>query len=94
MSPDASTFLAWDFFLHDSQATPLATGSTPSYNTTVQYVVEADDFLLDYLSQQRLALELFEAKGWDAAAVGVAHLPLQLLLQDLEVGAGEQSCWC
>jgi hypothetical protein len=91
LSADASTFMVWDFFLHDSQATPQSAGTTPTYNTTVQYVVDADSFLLDYLVQQQLELELFEARGWDAAAVGVARLPLQLLLQDLEVGAGEQS---
>jgi hypothetical protein len=90
-SADASTFMVWDFFLHDSQATPQAAGTTPTYNTTVQYVVEADAFLLDYLVQQQLELELFEARGLDAVAVGAARLPLQLLLQDLEVGAGE---WC
>ncbi|WIA13452.1 hypothetical protein OEZ85_007032 [Tetradesmus obliquus] len=84
---DASTFVVWDFFLHDSQATPQAPGTTPTYNTTVQYVVEADSFLLDYLVQQQLELELFEARGLDAVAVGAARLPLQLLLQDLEVGA-------
>lgn len=86
---DASTFVVWDFFLHDSQATPQAPGTTPTYNTTVQYVVEADSFLLDYVVQQQLELELFEARGLDAVAVGAARLPLQLLLQDLEVGAGE-----
>lgn len=90
LSPDASTFVAWDFFLHDSQATPVCSGNTPGYNTTVRYVVEADAFLLEYLSKQQLSMEVFEARGWDVRGLGVAHLPLQALLQDLEVGAGEE----
>jgi hypothetical protein len=93
LGPDTMTFLAWDFFLHDSQATPLVAGSSPVYSTTVQYIVEADVFLLEYLMKQQLALELFEARGWDAAAIGLAHVPLKLLLQDLEVGAGTSCCW-
>lgn len=89
LAPDASTFVAWDFFLHDSQATPVLPGSSPSFNTTVRYIVEADSFLLEYLSKQHLALEVFEARGWDVRALGVAHMPLKTLLQDLEVGSGE-----
>lgn len=54
----------------------------------VRYIVEADSFLLEYLGKQQLALEVFEARGWDVRALGVAHLPLQALLKDLEVGAG------
>lgn len=51
--------------------------------------MEADCFLLEYLTKQQLALEVFEARGWDVRALGVAHLPLSALLRDLEVGAGE-----
>lgn len=89
LSPDASTFVAWDFFLHDSQATPVLPGLSPSYNTTMRYIVEADSFLLEYLSKQQLALEVFEARGWDVRPLGVAHMPLQALLHDLKVGTGE-----
>jgi hypothetical protein len=34
LPPDASTFVAWDFFLHDSQATPVLPGHNPCFNTT------------------------------------------------------------
>jgi hypothetical protein len=94
LAPDASTFVAWDFFLHDSQATPVLPGRSPSFNTTVRYIVEADGFLLEYLGKQQLALEVFEARGWDVRALGVAHMPLQTLLKDLEVGAGERGRRC
>lgn len=94
LAPDASTFVAWDFFLHDSQATPVLPGSTPSFNTTVRYIVEADSFLLEYLSRQHLALEVFEACGWDVCTLGVAHMPLKTLLQDLEVGTGAEHWLC
>lgn len=56
----------------------------------MQYVVEADDFLLEYLTKQHMTFEVFEAKGWDAVAVGTAHLPLTVLLQDLQVQTGER----
>lgn len=89
---NVSTFVAWDFFIHDTQATPVAAGHNPTYKTTVQYIVEVDDFLFDYLSQQKLAFELFEAKGWDATPAGIGYLSLSLLLQDLETGAGMSAC--
>lgn len=62
----------------------------PTQPSQVRYIVEADSFLLEYLTKQQLALEVFEARGWDVRALGVAHLPLAALLNDLEMGAGER----
>lgn len=73
----AATFVAFDFFMHDSQATPIVPGTTPRYNTTVQYVVEEDSFLLQHLSTAFLNLELFVTHGGEAEAAGVARLPLK-----------------
>lgn len=40
LAPDASTFVAWDFFLHDSQATPVLPGHNPCFNTTGDTMVQ------------------------------------------------------
>lgn len=40
LSADATTFVAFDFFMHDSQATPLLPGTQPAFNTTVRYIGE------------------------------------------------------
>ncbi len=85
----ASTFFTWDFFLHDSQATRLVAGPTPAYDATVQYVVEADAFFVEYLDTRVLELELHVARGWESKRLGVARVALKQVLEDLEVGAGE-----
>ena len=46
---EPSTFLTWDFFEHQTQATGVLTGLNPSYNYTVQYVVKMDAFFIEYL---------------------------------------------
>jgi hypothetical protein len=92
LAPDATTFVAWSFYLHDSQATPGLPGHEPSYDTTVRYIVEADAFLLEYLSTQSLAFELFEACGWEVRPLGTAHLRLATLLEDLQPGACVVCC--
>lgn len=48
-------FLAWDFYLHDSQATPLAPTPRPSWDTTVQYIVDTRGQLLgDYMTSKTM----------------------------------------
>lgn len=89
LAPDTCTFAAWDFYLHDSQATPLLPGPSPAYDTTVRYIVEQDGFLLDYLSGQVLLLEVFEARGWEVRGLGVARLSLRAVLEGLRATAGE-----
>jgi hypothetical protein len=37
-------------------------GLHPSFNTTVQYIVEADGFLVEYLDTKSLEMELCIAK--------------------------------
>eukprot|EP00983_Pelagomonas_calceolata_P021429 671622-Pelagomonas_calceolata.AAC.1 len=44
--------------MHDTQATPVMASSRPQYNTLVQYVVDNDPFLLEYLDTHVLELEL------------------------------------
>lgn len=36
LGKDPSTFFTFDFFMHDTQATPVAASNTPAFNTLVQ----------------------------------------------------------
>jgi hypothetical protein len=59
-------FAAWDFFLHDSQATGLAPGPRAEWGTTVQYVVEEGALLGEYLAAKTMAVG-----GWLVARAGL-----------------------
>ena len=58
LGKDPSTFFTIDFFMHDTQATPVVASNTPSFNTILQYVVDNDPFLVEYLDTHVLELEL------------------------------------
>ncbi len=64
LGKDPSTFFTFDFFLHDTQATPVLASNAPTYDTLVQYVVDQDPFLLQYLDTHVLELELNRCEGW------------------------------
>lgn len=51
---DAPLFAAWDFYLHDSQATAVAPAPRPEWGLTVQYVVAADGVLGEYLATRTM----------------------------------------
>jgi hypothetical protein len=74
--------------MHETQSTSVAGGTRPAYDTTLQYVVEADRFFLEHLATGALSMELCEARGMDYAVLGSARLPLKLLLEDLRLGTG------
>lgn len=67
LGKDVSTFFTFDFFMHETQATPVAMSSTPKYDTVVQYVVDQDPFLLEFLDNNVLELELCR---WDPGRKG------------------------
>ncbi|KAK9810202.1 hypothetical protein WJX72_006558 [[Myrmecia] bisecta] len=83
---EAATFVALDFFEHETQATPVVGTLRPEYDTTVQYVVEMDSFFLEYMDTKFLTLELNRSKGWDYEALGVARVALRQLLDHTELG--------
>ena len=51
--------------------------NAPSFNTVIQYVVDSDPFLLDYLDSHVLELELCRARGYDYDVLGVARFSLK-----------------
>ncbi|KAG2431181.1 hypothetical protein HXX76_009709 [Chlamydomonas incerta] len=87
LGKDPAVFFTFDFFMHESQATPIVSSNAPSFNTIIQYVVDSDPFLLDYLDSHVLELELCRARGYDYDVLGVARFSLKQVLEDLEIGA-------
>ncbi|KAG2447989.1 hypothetical protein HYH02_007017 [Chlamydomonas schloesseri] len=87
LGKDPAVFFTFDFFMHESQATPIVSSNAPSFNTVIQYVVDSDPFLLDYLDTHVLELELCRARGYDYDVLGVARFSLKQVLEDLEIGA-------
>lgn len=83
---EPSTFLTMDFFEHETQATPVVAGLTPSYDMKVQYVVKVDSFFLDYMCTHTLRIELNRATGVDFQTLGMAVVPLRKAVEDLEAG--------
>lgn len=55
---DPSVFFSVDFFMHETQATQVVASNAPHFNTVVQYVVEQEPFLVEYLDTHVLELEL------------------------------------
>eukprot|EP00798_Chlamydomonas_sp_ICE-L_P022119 gene22119-29179_t len=88
LGKDPSTFFTFDFFMHETQATPVVASNLPQYNTVVQYVLDQDPFMVEYLDTHVMELELNRARGWDYDTLGVARIPLRQVLEDVEIGAG------
>ncbi|EFJ46513.1 hypothetical protein VOLCADRAFT_118102 [Volvox carteri f. nagariensis] len=87
LGKDPSVFFTFDFFMHETQATPIMASNSPSFNTIIQYVVDNDPFLLEYMDTHVLVLDLCRARGYDYDVLGMARLPLRQVLEDLEIGA-------
>ncbi|KXZ46909.1 hypothetical protein GPECTOR_39g403 [Gonium pectorale] len=87
LGKDPSVFFTFDFFMHETQATPVMASNAPSFNTLIQYVVDNEPFLLEYLDTHSLALELCRARGYDYDVLGLARIPLRQVIEDLEIGA-------
>lgn len=92
LGKDPSVFFTFDFFMHETQATPIVASNTPNFNTIIQYVVDNDPFLLEYMDTHVVVLELCRARGYDYDVLGMARLPLRQVLEDLEIGAGGSKC--
>ena len=81
-----ATFMTVDFFEHETQATAVHQGLAVTANHTLQYIVKVDDFFLEYLDTKRLPVELNKSLGMDFATVGVAHVNLAWVLDDVQTG--------
>ena len=84
--PNPATFMTVDFFEHETQATAVVTGTEVEIEQTLQYIVKVDDFFLEYLDTKRLPVELNKSLGLDFATIGVAHVQLAKVLDDMQLG--------
>ena len=76
-----ATFMSFDFFQHDTQATPLRQGLTPEYDFTAQYILVVDDLFMTYAAKNVLTLDLHQSWGVEVQLVARCDVPLRELLQ-------------
>ena len=76
-----STFCSFDFYQHDTQASPMRQGLEPEYDFTAQYVLQVDDLFLHYAATSVLAIEVYQSLGVECALVARTDAPLRELLQ-------------
>ena len=74
-----TTFVMFDFFVHDTQTTELLTGLRGEINCKREFVVKVDDFFLQYLHDEHMELEVFQTLGVDFKLLGTVSLPLRKL---------------
>ena len=80
-SPQSCTFLLCDFYDFESQSTPLIRGDSPVYNFATTFVIQMNEFLMDYLATEDLVFELHETIQGDFQLLGRATLSLQSILR-------------
>ncbi|CAB4039847.1 fantom-like isoform X1, partial [Paramuricea clavata] len=78
---EASSFITYEFFEHEIQATPVMKGNRMDFNFTSLYVVKVDDFFLHYLQKESTMVELHRALGSSYETVAVCQLKLRELLE-------------
>lgn len=74
------TFISFEFFEYELQATPVAQGSRPNFNHTSQYVVQVDDFFLHYLQKETMLLEFHQAFGTEYQTIARATIKFNELM--------------
>lgn len=77
LGPNPATFVSYDFFEHDTELTPIKTGSSPSFGSCSQFVVAVNDMFLKYLQKGAMPIELHHAAGisYRTVAVGKVLFP-------------------
>ena len=81
-----STFLAVDFYNHDTKTTDVLFGDKPDYNTLFSFKNAVDDFYLKHLEKDTILVDLFltpikDKKQGKTVKIGSARLPLGKLLE-------------
>lgn len=85
------TFLAVDFYNHDTKSTDLCPGVEPIFNTLFSFKNHVDDFYLKYLEKDSILVDVFYVPkagkegsiraGSSAVKLGSARLPLNKLIE-------------
>ena len=61
MPADVKTFLAVDFYNHETKSTDMAEGFEPIYNTLFSFKNTSDDFYIQYLKKDYILVDVFYA---------------------------------
>lgn len=78
------TFLAVDFYNHDTKTTDLADGDDPRFDTLFSFKNTVDDFYLSHLEKDTILVDVFlrnSEKANKTIKIGSARLPLGKLLE-------------
>jgi len=74
------SFISYEFFEYELQATPVAQGVRPNYNHTSQYTIQVDDFFLHYLQKESMVLEFHQAIGTEYKTLAKGRVKFNELL--------------
>ncbi|XP_060109557.1 protein fantom [Heteronotia binoei] len=78
---EPATFCTYAFYDFELQTTPVARGLNPTYNFTSQYLVQVDDFFLQYVQKNTATLEVHHAYGVDFETVAACQLRFHEILE-------------
>ena len=79
---EPSLFLSYDFFEFETEMTPVTKGYRPLFDFKSQFIVNVDDFFLEYVMKQNVPLEIYQALGLEYRLVGKGHFDLKSVLHD------------
>ena len=88
MPNDVQTFLAVDFYNHETKSTDISDGFEPVYNTLFSFKNTSDDFYVKFLEKDSILVDVFYVPKVSTGAqnsagalkLGSARLPLVKLL--------------
>jgi dihydroxyacetone kinase DhaKLM complex PTS-EIIA-like component DhaM len=80
-SAKIQTFLAVDFYNHDTKTTDMATSESPIYNTLFSFKNTVDDFYLRHLQTDTILVDVFMSLDNQTIKIGSARLPLNKLIE-------------
>lgn len=83
------TFVAVDFFEHESQTTEIINGDKPFYNMRIKYKVKIDEFFLKYLEMETMEFELNRPKTYNFENIAKASFNLSNIIQDIRDGTSK-----
>nr|DBA17059.1 TPA: hypothetical protein GDO54_002566 [Pyxicephalus adspersus] len=78
---EPATFCTYAFYDFELQTTPIVRGLQPSYEFTSQYLVQVDEFFLQYIQKNTVRLEVHLAIGTDFKTIAVCQLKFQDILE-------------
>jgi hypothetical protein len=75
------TFITVEFYDHDTKATDVVNGLTPSYSTLFSFKNKIDDYYIQFLQGNRVKLEIFINKAQRVQKIGFGNVALRELIE-------------